>query len=394
MKRILLFAILLPTAITLSAQQWDTLAPVPEALTFPVAAVVDGKIYVMGGGGSGGATTAHYVYHPEIDSWAPRADVPYAAQQPAGAAVNGKIHYFGGGFPNTGSPVDDHYVYDPGSNSWSPAADLTAPRAIHYGVGLDGVLYSLGGQGMANLCQTYDEANDQWITKNNLPDNSFWYGAHVAADGHIYRFCGGGYTAPVDNAHKYDPANDSWSPLPDMPDAIHALRGAAIGDKIFLVGGYFDFLDRDEVWIFDTQEETYTPGIPLPLGRAYHNLVAVDSCLYVIGGNNAIDETVRTQLLRLCPYETPSDAKEVKTPVAAVSASFIENRLLVQLPDDVEGTAHLALFDVSGRMVFSENAVIASQGLLEAWLGNLAPALYFFRLRTEKGIFSGKVIAQ
>ncbi|MBK7335047.1 MAG: hypothetical protein IPJ00_02305 [Saprospirales bacterium] len=228
MKKILLSATLFCSISSLFSQQWDTLAPVPEALTFAVAAVVDGKIHVMGGGGTGGATNNHYAYDPATDAWSPRADVPYLAQQPAGAAVNGKIHYFGGGYPNTGTPLDDHHIYDPTTDNWALAADLTAPRAIHYGVGLDGVLFSLGGQGMANLCQTYDAVNNSWITKNNLPDNSFWYGAHVPTGGSIYRFCGGGYTAPVNKAHKYNAANDSWAVLPNMPNAVHAIRGALL----------------------------------------------------------------------------------------------------------------------------------------------------------------------
>ncbi len=393
MKKILLSATLFCSISSLFSQQWDTLAPVPEALTFAVAAVADGKIHVMGGGGTGGATNNHYAYDPATDVWSPRADVPYLAQQPAGAAVNGKIHYFGGGYPNTGTPLDDHHIYDPTTDNWALAADLTAPRAIHYGVGLDGVLFSLGGQGMANLCQTYDAVNNSWITKNNLPDNSFWYGAHVPTGGSIYRFCGGGYTAPVNKAHKYNAANDSWAVLPNTPNAVHAIRGAAIGDKIFLAGGYFDFLDRDEVWIFDTQTETYSPGIPMPIGRSYHNLVALDSCIYAIGGNNAIDETVRTQLIRLCPFETPSTL--IERPLAqVVSASYHKGKLQMQLPEHVEGPAHLNLFDTMGRLVFTEKMFVGPQGLIETWPGPLPQAVYFVQVKTDYGIFIGKVVSQ
>ncbi|HMR44455.1 MAG TPA: kelch repeat-containing protein, partial [Saprospiraceae bacterium] len=242
--------------IDLSAQKWDTLAPIPESFTFPVVALADGKIHIMGGGGTGGATTAHFAYDPTTDNWESRAAVPYRAQQPAGATANGKIHFFGGGFPNSGSPLDDHYIYDPATDTWQQAADLTRARAIHYAVTLDNVLYSLAGQGVANLCQTYDPVANAWITKNNLPDNGFWYGAHVAAEGHIYRFCGGGYTAPNNLAHRYDPANDSWAALPVFPAATHGIKGAAIGNKIFLVGGYNNFVERDEVWIFNTETST------------------------------------------------------------------------------------------------------------------------------------------
>jgi N-acetylneuraminic acid mutarotase len=373
----------------LSAQQWDTLAPIPESFTFPVVAVADGKIHVMGGGGTGGATNHHFAYDPVTNTWQSRAPVPYLAQQPAGATANGKIHFFGGGYPNTGSPLDDHYVYDPATNTWQQAADLTAPRAIHYAVTLDDVLYSLAGQGMANLCQTYDPVADAWTTKNNLPDNGFWYGAHVATEGRIYRFCGGGYTAPNKLAHRYNPGTDIWTSLPMFPAATHALRGAAIGDKIFLAGGYHDFLERDEVFIFDTQTETYTPGIPLPLGRNYHNMVALDSCIYIVGGNHSIDETVKFQLLRLCPYGMSSLTNE-QTDRQPLIARYFSGTLTVQLPG-FEGAAQLSLFDLSGRQVFFENLPAGIGGQHEIEVGKLPLGIYLVSLQTAEAVFTGKV---
>lgn len=374
----------------LAAQQWDTLADIPAMFTFPVVAVADGKIHIMGGGGVGGATSAHYAYDPATDTWTPRAPVPYLAQQPAGATVDGKIHYFGGGYPTSGQPVDDHYVYDPATDSWAQAADLTAPRAIHYAVSLDETLYSLAGQGMANLCQTYDPVADAWTTKNNLPDNSFWYGAHVATAGNIYRFCGGGYTAPVNKAHRYNPASDTWTALPNMPNAIHALRGAAIGDQIFLAGGYFDFVERDEVWIFDVNTNAYTPGIPLPKGRDYHNMVSLDSCIYVVGGHHAIDQTIPFSLIRLCPFAT-SSAPEVPRG-AALAARYAGGRLVLELPAAFASpTAQLAVFDATGRRVLFDRAVAGQEGVFTSGPNDLPAALYFVQLCTEKGVFSGKI---
>jgi len=377
----------------LHAQKWDTLAPIPASFTFPVVAVANGKIHIMGGGGTAGATDLHYAYTPATNSWAARALVPYRAQQPAGAAANGKIHFFGGGFPTTGQPLKSHYVYNPVTDSWQQAADLTAPRAIHYGVTLNNVLYSLAGQGMANLCQSYDSITNAWTTKNNLPDNSFWYGAHVAAEGHIYRFCGGGYTAPNKFAHRYDPAADTWASLPMFPAATHGLRGAAIGNKIFLAGGYHSFLDRDEVYIFDTQTNTYTPGIPLPLGRSYHNMVALDSCIYVIGGNHAIDETVPFQLLRLCPYQTTTSTQTVASALP-LTVRYFSGKLVVQLPENVGSeSAQLVLFDLAGKQIFSEKLLASASGLQESLVGALPPGVYMVQLRLATSLYTGKVAA-
>jgi len=385
-------ALFFTIAAPIFSQQWDTLAAVPEDLTFPIAAVVNGKIHVMGGGGSGGATSAHYAYDPVTDTWQSRAAVPYLAQQPAGTVSSGKIHYFGGGYPNSGSPLDDHYVYDPIADSWEQAADLTAPRAIHYAASIETTLYSLAGQGMTNLCQSYSSTTNTWTTLNSLPDNNFWYGAHVTVEGHIYRFCGGGYTAPTNKAHKYDPVSDSWSSLPDMPNAIHALAGAAIGNQIILSGGYFDFIEHDEVWIFDTDTETYTSSVPLPIGRNYHNMVSLDSCVYSIGGNNAIDPTVKTSLIRLCPFDILSSTKEID-PSPSFTANYHFGKLSLRLSEEIKSVAYLSIFDLKGREVWTEKLPPSLNGYYQLNISDLIPSIYVVHLISNEGEFTNKINA-
>lgn len=389
MKNYLLL-LLLCSGSCLSAQTWDTLAPIPESFTFPVVAVADGKIHIMGGGGVGGATDHHFAYDPATNAWTSRAAVPYKAQQPAGETANGKIHFFGGGFPNSGSPLKSHYVYDPGTDTWAQAADLTQARAIHYAVTLDSVLYTLAGQGVTTLCQTYDPVANSWTTKNALPDGAFFYGAHVATEGHIYRFGGGGYAAPNNKAHRYDPGTDTWTPLTNFPTVNHGLSGAAIGTKIYLAGGYHDFLERDEVYIFDTETETYSAGVPLPLGRDYHNMVALDSCIYVVGGNHAIDETVKFQLLRFCPFQTSTTQDPGR--IRLLTARYYAGQLTVQMPEAVwDKAAYLSLFDLAGRQVFLEKIAVTAEPVQDFQLAALPPGLYVVKLQTANALFTGKV---
>lgn len=375
---------------TTQAQKWDTLAPVPTAFTFPVVAVLDGKIHIMGGGAAGGATKLHYAYDPSTDTWVSKAPLPYAAQQPAGSENNGLIHFFGGGYPNSGSPLKDHYAYSPDIDSWSKAADLTSPRAIHSSVSLDGTLYTLGGQGVSTLMEAYDEAADKWITKSNLPDGSFWYGAHVATEGHIYRFGGGGYTAPTNKANVYDPASDSWSSLPNLPNANHSIKAAAIGDKIFLAGGYYDFLDRDEVWIYDTKNKTYTAGPKLPIGRSYLNMATIDSCIYVIGGNNAVDPTVSTQLLRLCPFEKVSSVKDLNIS-NIVKANYSNGTISIWLPQQSDMNIHVLVFDQLGKQICTHKITESVNNSIQVRIGELDPAIYFVRLQSQDRIYLAKV---
>lgn len=376
----------------LSFGQWDTLSPIPESFTFPVVTALGDHIHIMGGGASGGASNLHYAYDTNTDTWEQRASIPFASQQPAGAAADGKIHFFGGGVPNSGSPIDDHAMYDPTTDSWTEVAKLTQPRAIHDALGLDGVLHSLGGQGISTRHEIYNAASDEWESKASLPDGQFWYGAHIAADGKIYRFCGGGYTSPVDNASVYYPDVNIWSALPDFPVATHGLKGAAIGKKIYLTGGYNNFLQRDELYVFDMETKEYTLSeASLPKGRNYHNVVAINGCLYVLGGFHDIDETLRTQLIKYCP-PTSSSSNDI-TIENLDGISFREGTLRLDLESSLGKDAVLSVYDVAGRHLF-DDVLLSHEVNYETQLDLLAGQVYFARLQSDDRVFVSKFLAQ
>lgn len=396
MRTLCVALFLLFSGKTMYAQTWETLADIPEKLAFPVVTVVNGKIHVMGGGGASGASTAHYAYDPATDKWEFLEQVPYPAQQPAGAANNGKIHYFGGGYPKTGQPVNSHFIYNPDSNTWTQGASLVPPRAIHYAVSLNDKLYSLAGQsvgtnqGVETLCQVYDEATDMWITKNKLPDRYFWYGAHVAANGKMYRFGGGGYTAPVSTANEYDPETDTWTSLPDYPIKIHAVSGAAIGDKIFLAGGYQSGVTVADMWMFDTKTKTYSKSTPMPVARNYHFMVAIDSVLYSVGGNNNADAGIDVSLIRIRPSLTPLTVGEVIPQDFVVRLS--DGRLNVRLPEVYNGhDVRLQLFDLMGRQLFSGTFAAPD---ISAIIGSVPPSVYMLTIQDGENILTKKIIAQ
>jgi N-acetylneuraminic acid mutarotase len=167
---------------------WIARAPMPTARSGGGAAVIDGKIYVAGGRPPGGS--AFEVYDPATNQWERLPDLPTQRNHLAIAAVGGRIIVAGGRF-------DDVEIYDPATRRWIRGAPLPAARGGITGAAHAGCMFVFAGEGEPN---------------------------HVL-----------GLTP---TAYGYDPPTDRWTRLPDLPIAIHGLKGSAvIGGRIFLPGG-------------------------------------------------------------------------------------------------------------------------------------------------------------
>jgi N-acetylneuraminic acid mutarotase len=354
-------------------QNWDTLAKIPVGLTFPVVVALNGEIHVMGGGATGGATDIHLRYKPSTNKWDTLAPVPYKAQQPAGAVLNGKIHYFGGGYPNSGSPLKSHYVYNPDSNKWTVAAPLPIARAIMKAAAINGKIYAITGQPEKARADEYNPATNTWTSKNSLPDNNFWYSAIVVRNNEIFRFGGGGYTAPVNSVHKYDTISDSWISIATLSKSLHAPAGTAMGSLIYITGGY-NAGETKVTQIFDVNTLQFQTGLPLPSARSYHEMVTIDSCIYSVGGSNSSYPDMNTSLLRNCH------------PVVVSIDDMIKDNSLNVYPNpatefitfgiNTASVLNVELFDLYGAKVMSFKVKSGAESID---IRELKDGIYFYR---------------
>jgi N-acetylneuraminic acid mutarotase len=133
-----------------AADRWVTRPWAPHFHAQGAAGVIDGKLYVVGGGGNGSqrASADLDVYDPATNTWKTLAPIPIAG--PAiGTVIAGKL------FVITGT-VDGQlqsYEYTPSTNAWRARA---APSRTHDGVvritlgGSNYVLAVGGGHGVEN----------------------------------------------------------------------------------------------------------------------------------------------------------------------------------------------------------------------------------------------------
>jgi hypothetical protein len=90
--------------------------------------VINGKIYVSHGLDGSAFHTENYAYDPATDSWELKAPAKHPRDGVGCGIINNKIYIIGGRADFSGPyGLDKNEVYDPSSDTWTPPADPTGP---------------------------------------------------------------------------------------------------------------------------------------------------------------------------------------------------------------------------------------------------------------------------
>src|ERR1700726_4946042 len=228
-----------------------------------------GKIYAFGGFVPPESGPPAWVpinnaweYDPATDTWKALTPMPSQRGSALAAVVNDKIYVIGGATTIPGSketavyPTQPHSSvgtveeYDPAANTWRERSAMPTPRN-HAAIGVvSGRIYVIGGRvgaafiGLASdisVVEEYDPATDQWSgPRARMPIARSALGAAVHG-GRIY-VAGGEYQDPhmmatFRGVEAYDPASNTWTEMPPMPVSRHGLAVGVIGNRLHVIGG-------------------------------------------------------------------------------------------------------------------------------------------------------------
>ena len=309
-----------------AANKWRVISELPTQRAEFATAVVDGKIYLIGGTlfehargverpefrpgiwrGPFGMSLVE-VYDPETNTWQRLADIPTPRSEPMTAVVDGKIYVLAGYVGKDNLLVNIKHLkvvemYDPQTDTWIRKQDMPTSRT-QFGIGVvAGKIYAIGGYvhprnrkpdepWRLDLVETYDPATDTWAKRAKMPTRRDGFGAEVVRET-IYAIGGSGWPhdgqggPALATIEAYYPKTNRWRKKPDMPTLRWVFSTVVVAEKIYLIGGT-DLQAGDRrlapVEAFDPVTEKWRVISVAPAVRLPFSIAAVNGKIYVFGG--------------------------------------------------------------------------------------------------------------
>jgi hypothetical protein len=173
------------------------------------AALLDGRVLVIGGRGSAGYLQSAELYDSGAGSWTAAGEL--AVQHGLIEAVvlrDGDVLVTGGPDPVLGTP--DAERYDPTTNAWARAGVLAEPRWHQtMTVMSDGRVLVVGGQGLARLprlssAEVFDPVSGSWTETGSVSRPFVLHSAALLPDATVV-------VIGSDGIERYEPATGRWT---------------------------------------------------------------------------------------------------------------------------------------------------------------------------------------
>lgn len=273
-----------------SAFPWVDKLPMPTPRTGFAAATLGGDIYIIGGEGYDDAgydfdpLDTVEIYNPQTDNWRTGTAMPTVRKSPVAAVVNGKLYVIGG--TNVINPAGLSTVeeYNPVTDSWITKTEMPTGRFAAAACVVDNKIYVVGGTSggfSLDTFEMYDPALNSWASLEAMPTPREGLAA-AAVNGKVYAMGGYGLPGHLATVEEYDPGLGTWSAKADMPLPRSDLSASVTGNGIFVAGGNYE-LSRAiaETSLYDPATNSWLPKTSMTSGLAEAASGIVDGKVYV-----------------------------------------------------------------------------------------------------------------
>ena len=135
-------------------------------------------------------------------------------------------------------------------------------------------------------------AGEGWSSLTRMPTPRSENAA--AAIGEVIYVAGG--FGGEDRLEAYDTATDTWQTLAGMPEGRHHLMSAAYDGKVYAFGGGSSLVDwrpRPDAWVYDPANDSWAAIAPMPEPRLAGAAVTMGDYIYIAGGTGGSKALLR-----------------------------------------------------------------------------------------------------
>lgn len=275
-----------------SALTWQAVAAAPTSRQEVAGAVVDGRIWVVGGLTANDATTKVEAYDPSADRWTAGPDLPLALHHLAVVAYRNEVVVVGG-FGRGASDLYDRpsdRVLALRNGAWVDLPRLRRPRGAAATAVAGDRLVVVGGRdddGLIGPTEVFD--GTAWSDRAAIPTPR----DHLAAtaDGQAVYAVGGRALDPnrmFPALERYDPTRDAWESLPAMPTPRGGLAVSVLGGRLVATGGESASEVFPQVEAYDVAARSWSSLPSMANPRHGHAQATVADVVYtLVGGRQA-----------------------------------------------------------------------------------------------------------
>lgn len=283
---------------------WEPREPMEVALQ-GFALVTLGDALVRCGGSRidnapGDPTDMHSVwscarYVPPTDTWEPFAELPAPRSSFDAAVLDGRIYAIGGwnieGDQEHTTFTDEMAVYDPATGAWTTSACPVSRRALAV-VATSHAIVAIGGmesgRAISAAVDVYDPSTGAWSTGPEFPSDGF--GMSAAAIGDVIYASGQSGTL-----YAWTLGTPAWTEVRSLVQPRFFHRLVPLDGSLLAVGGIASMTTDGRVRLVESVPTTTAEGpaigwteLTFP-GRARNRfaMFAESDSLYVVGGNDS-----------------------------------------------------------------------------------------------------------
>jgi N-acetylneuraminic acid mutarotase len=307
-----LFFFLLVTQMSFAQGFWTKVGDMPENRYAHTVNELNGKIYVVGGVNTETSTYPRtaLVYDRSSGVW---AEIPLCNNKircfHTSCVIDGKLYVIGGG--DSSMIISTMDMFDPTTGEWVTKNAMSTNRGLFACASIEDKIYVMGGMntiddltGLSTV-EVYDTTNDTWTPLADMPTKRLGHSA-VALNGKIYVFGGHTNLLLYRSVDIYDPQTNTWTTKSIMPTERYCLTTCLLDNNIFAIGGWKHSASGpiyDQVEVYNPQTDEWKTERPLPVTRAVLASLVLDGKIYVYGGASTTHPNMGTSAIYELSYD-------------------------------------------------------------------------------------------